>query len=120
MRKFGTPMKLKSLAESDLLIWKAHQMTPGVKTSALPPLSHKNSAGKLRNLSPLERDELPKSGTMKGKSLKKIVFSDKKVTRFAGLKIIIGDNEKASVIQEDDSEGSLKRAESLNSNLNPF
>jgi hypothetical protein len=67
-----------------------------MKNIKLPPIAEKRSADKLRNESPLVHGSLARSGTVKG--LKKIVFSDKKVTRFAGLKIVIGENEKADVI----------------------
>jgi len=49
------------------------------------------------------------------------VFSEKKVTKFAGLKIVVGsENEKVDVIQEIDGDESLRRDNSLGSNLNPF
>jgi hypothetical protein len=59
---------------------------------------------------------------MQGKSMKRIIFTEKKkVTKFAGLRIVIGENERVDVIDEIDSkEDSLRRDNSLGSNLNPF
>lgn len=106
-------------------------MTPLTKKSGfnnnkvLPPLSHLNSHDGERDSSPLlHATILEASNTIKFKKNKKIVISDKKVTKFAGLRIIVGsDNEKVDVIQEmdgDSKESSLRRGNSMGSNLNPF
>jgi hypothetical protein len=66
----------------------------------LPPLSHKKSQnGYARESSPLVHGSVLKSSTIKKqKHHTKLVISDKKVTKFAGCKIIIGkENEKVDV-----------------------
>jgi hypothetical protein len=63
-----------------------------------------------------------KYSTIKKSHQKKIVISDKKITKFAGLKITVGkENEKVEVNMDNDSnESSLRRVNSFGSNLNPF
>ena len=74
-----------------------------------------------RSPSPLSQksENFKSSKIVRRQSSKKVVFSDKKVTSFAGLKIVVGDNDKVDVIQEQDEE-SFRRGDSLGSNLNPF
>ena len=91
-------------------------------TNKILPLSTKKSEKSEERLSPMHSQNVLKTSTMKGKTLKKIVFSDKKkVTKFAGLRIVIDENEKTNVIEETDSkDDSLRRDNSIGSNLNPF
>jgi hypothetical protein len=89
----------------------------------LPPLSHKKSQnGQERESSPLVHGSILKSSTINRKHHTKLVISDKKITKFAGLKIIVGkENEKVDVKMDNNSSGSsLMRGRSFGSNLNPF
>jgi hypothetical protein len=85
----------------------------------LPMLSNKNSEERDQSVGSQDSGSIFKASTFMRKSSKKIVFSDKKVTQFAGLKIVAGENGKVDVIEEKD-EDSFRRGDSLGSNLNPF
>lgn len=107
-------MKLRAINHSEMIIWAETQaekrdkllMTPLKKkkgfnqNKVLPLLS--SSPSPKRNQSP-DSTGIFKSSSLKRKSQsssKKIVFSDKKVTTFAGVKIVVGKNDEVDVIQE--------------------